>query len=401
MKVYVCLQETRLGKLINDVRKKSTDEDLVKRLKRLVRSWQRLIGENGAEKELSCSADTANIIESKLVSRSTQTFGNFVDRNVANQRSDGSAPGKSMSYGFKRSKIPVRAINPYSSSLISAKQSSTFTSSHKTTSVSNQPFQDHQGVRYLQMPKIDSDSLVPSNSNIQESHMKAEQLSDFMNTHSNNHKNTSKKCNLFSPADVSNGDKEPTARTFENKIKNQHSTFTSKHTEDNTKHANGSKLTYDHHTKQIKLISSNPRLDCQRTVESAAQGSECFGFVQETSSSQPSHREIIKPDLNIQNSLTTECQTSRMHLNLVENLKQWDDDDDAKECRNVCITELPGISRELTEKDLYKLHHEHWHGVNGCYDNTKNWYDWTQPITLDSNGSPLKISPYVCIDYRL
>lgn len=399
--------------MINDVRKRSTDKDLVNRLKNLVRSWQRLVGVNEVtEKGLSSFVD---LIPTERIPGSAQMLtGNYskavFHNNMRDEISQGSVPGNTVKYptNFRKSKIPVRAIKPYSSSIKHLQQ---FTSlrpslsnqhshnqhmsqSHATSASHSDTKHRIAAEKPAQFTCITSSLAL--NSSIQDSSIKMQQPSDLLN--------------ILKPATLNVNLHEVSSTVTDTNItsedtKNQHNNHgrPAEENRNKTTQPQASKLTYGPQTPQIIPVSSKTS-DCQRSTESEIQGSK--HLKQNLCLVQQTHWREMSLKTMIQSSLPT-SERSEMGFSVAEKFKQ--EKKNSKECRkrhafipDVPVTELPGVSREITERDLVRIRRHRWHGVNGCYDNRNNWYDWTQSITLDpyGNGSKLEILPYVAIDYR-
>ncbi|XP_038632354.1 mediator of RNA polymerase II transcription subunit 26 isoform X1 [Scyliorhinus canicula] len=177
------------------------------------------------------------------------------------------------------------------------------------------------------------------------------------------------------------------------------------------------RITFDPATGQIKPLThkdssraESPVLpEPHRTTEIVQeQRVNLQSTLDQTNWKELSKNEIIQSYLSRQSCLLSSSGVQPPGGHIVEFLQheshRYSTSTEAREVHILVPTnspsELPGVTREIRDLDVHRIHQQHWAGVNGCMDNHGKWYDWTQGISLDPHGDQgqLHILPYVCLD---
>ncbi|KAM6921878.1 mediator of RNA polymerase II transcription subunit 26 isoform 2-T2 [Xenentodon cancila] len=515
------LEETRLGKLINDVRKKTKNEDLAKRAKKLLRNWQKLIEPVKGDllsKGLTCSSwsskGTANSCTPAVSPLSGKTgpelkskndFNNcFQKAEKTNRKCTGDQkegqflpakipkttlndkiqnlnqlPANGLSGNVeklanttcahhpldrdisetldskKQNKIPVHAVKPHPSAPGCSKLPST--SSLIKASVRQQQVRQDQAAsraeyhpRSLHCPSrsphtpkqevaveypaaqtqnihgvsvragiVDTSELGVSAQPFSEC-VQGVQTADLDSqsrlSGASSHKSTASTCSeVFTLEDEHSATNTEKTKRQKYRPKDYVVNLDGHSVEDGTRpvRLKDRRLTFDPVTGQIK--PSCHKDSFQEGELTPGHRPELLNHkqsitpspFQQTDWKELSRSEIIQSYLSQQSNVLTSSgtHTPGAHFFMTEFLKK--EEYQVKDVKKTHVLasevppkELPGISREVSNKDLNRLHSEHWAGVNGCYDTKGIWYDWTECISLDPHGdeSKLNILPYVCLD---
>ncbi|XP_033838801.1 mediator of RNA polymerase II transcription subunit 26 [Periophthalmus magnuspinnatus] len=515
------LEETRLGKLINDVRKKTKDEDLAKRAKKLLRNWQKLI-EPGAAVVPSAAPGSTNgsshpcrtepappdipvsgkvVPEVKLRNDVHNTYSPKAEKSSRKRRTENRDSGVHLpekisklspyensssplpSNGImsspdhqeqdvvpsperlrlehpdneKMGRIPVNAVNPLPSSPGMAKLPST-SALIKAAVLQKARLDDSGGGGYHQArsPRsvkqdakcsgpyaLDSPLSVPSPSQPPFTDRLPPPPQRASTPHWSSESSLQDTSHLESPVvspapdqlrpTVSEDSEHSTLANTGHKRRKYRSrdyavNLDGQKLEDTSKpvRLKERRLTFDPVTGQIKplvhkgqthseetLVSepqqrtestAHPPPTAASTTAPPSQGPNPF---QQTNWKELSRNEFIQSYLNLQSNVLTSSgvQAPSAHFFMSEYLKR--EEKDEVEPRHThaleqsgSVQQLPGVTRELTQEDIDRIHTQHWPGVNGCRDSQGSWYDWTQCISLDLHGdeSRLHILPYVCLD---
>ncbi|XP_061884429.1 mediator of RNA polymerase II transcription subunit 26-like isoform X2 [Entelurus aequoreus] len=418
------LEETRLGKLVNDVRKKTKNEDLAKRAKKLVRTWQNLISP-GRSNVYSKGKTGVELKHRKDLNNWKKSPSN---RKHTEDSQEGLSPAK----------MPKKAVNGKSQYLLSSKNKSgadILTDLYQTVNkdfsklnnsgklLNVKPAQPH--------PSSPGSSKPPSASLLLKASVLQQQQAAFKEQHQPNTSVHFKLQEGAAPAQnictqtlrlVSTDTPVQTLKGCLQGSQEDDGAFTDAANNrqnyrfqddavkldrgdlEDTKHVRlkDRRLIFNAVTGQIQASVNKEKEKEKLQTEQQKQNPPLpLSLLQHTDWKELSRSEIIRSYLSQQSSILTSsgARTPTAHF-FITDIQRKEDKKTHELISEPPSRVLPGVGREISNEEVQRLHTEHWSGVNGCYDTRGDWYQWTQCISLDPHGdeSRLDILPYVCLD---
>ncbi|KAM8888129.1 mediator of RNA polymerase II transcription subunit 26-like [Synchiropus picturatus] len=402
------LEETRLGKVVNDVRKKTKNPDVAKRAKKLLLTWQKFIEPEGGDAGANglSAPPPVSKVGSELKDRSD--FNNCysaVGKNHSNRNQcESPSTKKNNKYlGGKDNRSEVRATRNHGSDVerqskipVNENGNITHPSAHEQTASVDVISRTHCRPPGPQQPPADPDrpSLGPPFLSLQDSSFdnKDPSLSPHV-VYSNGTRGRKSKRKKKDPAAQFDPDgKQCDSKSL--KFKDRGLKFNP---------VTGQIKPLFHKSPSLaEELRQDPTLQTQTTEHPTPSTHASYDPLKQTVYKDLSHNDIIQSYFRQQSSLLSSGSRAA-GLPIAEALNTHPSASVGERHELVSeppASDFPGLSREVSRQDTDRLHTQHWSGVNGCQDNKGNWYDWTQCISLDLHGdkSQLNILPYVCLD---
>ncbi|XP_072023657.1 uncharacterized protein [Amphiura filiformis] len=505
------LEATRLGKTVNDIRKKTNDKDLAARCKSLVRQWQKQFVRSSQKKDPAtptpgAEADGVRSAHSqgdvtptgRPPSRGLQAASSVdKSRKENRKRRKPDTPGSASSPPSSELVHPAKRLGQVSSASVASTESSinglpnqtasgipksgttskkqtkspkgtlasTAAKSSERVSVQSKKTRPRTPALDETAPSPSGESKVPSKSTSRTTKNKKHspnvsipKVSKVSKLSSSPSSTASPSAAQLSGTDKSNSSPKTGRKSPRNSTRN--STLGSnawspvvQPNSSRVEDGNSSAATVKLRTPKQNLTANSPSVEPKPVTSSSINTlmAKTDVKLEGVNRTDPSKVKIVKPmksifddDRSDEGELNTEIADPINPLNtfsLASPTRDTPEIDDSDEETNVILSEsavfvanngeslVPKSSptrsddllaskgpekleddeeeeeeiiakKPITEEDVERLHDNKWEGVNGCYDDKGQWFDWTQCLSVLFNEEehPLHILPYVTLD---